>query len=89
MSKIESRELKGSNSSAANLINGNQLFLHIEHYPDDINQRRFQELYQEHCDELIYKELNIERSTIACSRPNNISNHVTKTKLYQTQGQTT
>ena len=48
----------------------------------------FKNYTRKHCDEILHNKLNIEQLTIAFSRPPNIGDHVTKTKLYQAQGQT-
>ena len=86
---IEAREPKGSKSSSPDTDNTNdRLFFHLQYHPDDISRKRIQELYQEHCGELFLRELNIQRPTIAYSRPPNLGEFVTKAKLHQAPGRT-
>jgi hypothetical protein len=61
----------------------NRLFIHLKYHPDNIPSRQVQELYQEHCGELLNRELGIEQPTIAYSRPKNLCNLKTKAKLHQ------
>jgi hypothetical protein len=67
---------------------GERLFIHIVYHPDDISRKRIQELYQQHCGDLLRAELGIVRPTIAYSRPKNIGDYITKAKLHQASGQT-
>eukprot|EP00956_Cyclotella_meneghiniana_P033176 scaffold94125_cov40-Cyclotella_meneghiniana.AAC.1 len=46
-----------------------------------------QELYELHCADLLCNECGIERPTIAYSRPRNLGDYLTKTKLYQAPGE--
>ena len=86
---IEARGPKGSKSSSPDTDStSDRLFFHLQYHPDDIPRRRIQELYQEHCGELFLRELNIERPTIAYSRPPNLGEFVTKAKLHQAPGRT-
>ena len=82
--EIESRGKEGPKSSnSAKDKTSNRLFLHLQYHPDDIPRREVQELYQEHCGELFQRLLNIDRPTIAYSRPPNLGEFVTKAKLHQ------
>ena len=86
---IEARGPKGSKSSSPSADDtSDRLFFHLQYHPDDISRKRIQELYQEHCGELFRQELNIERPTIAYSRPPNLGEYVTKAKLHQAPGRT-
>ena len=58
------------------------------HPEDGISCKRTQQLFDEHCGKLFQKELQIERPTIAYSRPFNIGEQVTKAKLHQAPGRT-
>ena len=66
----------------------NRLFFHLQYHPDGISRKRTQQLFEEHCGELFCKELQIDRPTIAYSRPFNIGDRVTKAKLHQAPGRT-
>jgi hypothetical protein len=62
----------------------NRLFLHFTTYhPEDIPRKRIQELFEQHCGELLRHEINITRPTIAYSRPKNMGDLITKAKLNQ------
>ena len=65
----------------------NRLFIHLVFHPDDVPRKRIQELYQLHCADLLRDECRIERPTIAYSRPRNLGDYLTKTKLYQAPGE--
>ena len=66
----------------------NRLFFHLQYHPDGISRKRTQQLFEEHCGKLFRKELQIDRPTIAYSRPFNIGDKVTKAKLHQAPGRT-
>jgi hypothetical protein len=66
----------------------NRLFLHFTYHPEDIPRKRIQELFEQHCGELLRHEINIARPTIAYSRPKNIGDLITKAKLHQAPGVT-
>lgn len=66
----------------------NRLFLHFTYHPEDIPRKRIQELFEQHCGELLRHEINIARPTIAYSRPKNIGDLITKAKLHQASGVT-
>ena len=84
ITEVESRGNKGQKSSdSAEDKTSDRLFLHLQYHPDDIPRREVQELYQEHCGELFQRLLNIDRPTIAYSRPPNLGEFVTKAKLHQ------
>jgi hypothetical protein len=67
--------------------NKNRLFIHLKYHPDDIPRQRVQQLYQEHCGEVLLRELGIRKPTIAYSRPKNLSDLITKAKLHQASGE--
>ena len=83
--KAQSQAAPPTQPSTASLEN--RLFIHLRYHPDDIPRRRVQELYQEHCGELLSRELRIERPTIAYSRPKNLGDLITKAKLHQAPGE--
>ena len=84
ITEVESRGNKGQKSSdSAEDKTSDRLFLHLQYHPDDIPRREVQELYQEHCGKLFQRLLNIDRPTIAYSRPPNLGEFVTKAKLHQ------
>ena len=89
ITEVESRGNKGQKSSdSAEDKTSDRLFLHLQYHPDDIPRREVQELYQEHCGELFQRLLNIDRPTIAYSRPPNLGEFVTKAKLHQAPDRT-
>lgn len=67
----------------------NRLFIHLKYHPDDIPRQRVQQLYQQHCGEILRRECKIERPTIAYSRPKNLGDLLTKAKYYQAPGKST
>ena len=62
------------------------LFLHFVFHPDDISRLSIRQLYNTHCQELFEAELDVARPTIAYSRPRNIGDLVSQTKLHQAPG---
>ena len=59
-----------------------RLFIHLVYHPDDLPRRRIQELYEQHCGDLFRSELNLNRPTIAYSRPKNIGDFATRARLF-------
>ena len=66
----------------------NMLFIHVQYHRDDIPRTRIRQLYDHHLGELIQSELDIERPTIAYSRPPNIGEYVAQTSLHEAPGRT-
>jgi hypothetical protein len=66
----------------------NRLFIHLVYHPDDIPRQRIQQLYDEHCSELLHSVIGIQRPTIAYKRPKNLGDFITRAKLHEAPGRT-
>ena len=66
----------------------NRIFIHLKYHPDDIPRQKIQELYKQYCGDIFRTELDIDRPTIAYSRPKNLGDFITKAKLHQAPGLT-
>ena len=77
-STIESRDWNPTPTNATDATSdNNMLFIHVQY-----------QLYDHHLGELIQSELDIERPTIAYSRPPNIGEYVAQTTLHEAPGRT-
>jgi hypothetical protein len=86
-SKAPSRaELAASLGTAPQTRQSKRLFFHLEYHPCDLPRRQIRKLYEEECEACLESRLGIEEFTVAYSRPSNITNSVTSTKLYQVEG---
>ena len=63
-----------------------QVFIHIQHHPDDIKTRDIQQLYEEHCGPLFRKEMDTLRPIVAYSRPRNIGDYITSAQFKEAPG---
>ena len=78
---------KNITTTPATIEEANRLFLHLEYHPDDVPRSRIQTLYANHLGDLLHTELGIGRPTIAYSRPKNIGDFITRSRLHQAPGQ--
>ena len=84
--KIESRSAQQSTTTDESEEDEARLFIHLQYHPNDIPRKMIRQLYNEHCGELFKSEMNINRATVAYSRPRNIGEFITQAKLHQAPG---
>ena len=59
------------------------IFLHLPYHPNDISRRDLRRLFEEHCGNAFFDELEIKRIIIAYSRLRNIGEYITQAKLHE------
>ena len=64
----------------------NRLFFHLEYHPKDIPKRLICQIYKQECQNTLQSEIGISELTIAYSRPSNVADMVSKSKLFQVEG---
>ncbi|KAL7522484.1 hypothetical protein ACHAWX_007171 [Stephanocyclus meneghinianus] len=63
-----------------------RLFFHLEYHPSDIPRRQIRQIYEEECQDILQSKIGISEFTIAYSRPSNVADMVSKSKLFQVEG---
>ena len=61
-------------------------FFHLEYHPCDISRKSIRTLYNKECKDILETEVGVKGFTIAYSRPRNVTDLVTKSKLYEVEG---
>jgi hypothetical protein len=90
-------QIKTKSSSHTNLLNTHhqipqmvdnhsRSFFHLEYHPCDISRKSIRTLYNKECKDVFETEIGIKEFTIAYSRPSNVTDIVTKSKLYEVEG---
>ena len=84
-SKAPSRaELAGTLTNLPSTCN--RLFFHLEYHPFDIPKRLIRQIYKQECQNILQSKIGISELTIAYSRPSNVADMVSKSKLFQVEG---
>ena len=64
------------------------LFLHFKFHKDGISRQAIRLAFEKHLGKICHDDLNVDKMTVAYSRPLNIGNYVTRTKLHQAPTET-
>ena len=63
----------------------NRSFFHLEYHPCDISRKSICALFDKECKDIFESEIGIREFTIAYSRPSNVADLVTTSKLYEVE----
>ena len=80
------RNIPNAATTAAPDSNKKQAFFHMEFHPGDIPRRDVRKIYTDTCEEIFKDRLDIEKFTIAYSRPKTIGSVITKAQLFEVEG---
>lgn len=66
-------------------VDRSQLFFHMQYHPNDIPRKTVRQIYDEECSEVFEDVIDIQRFTVAYSKPTTIGGVIAKSQLYEVE----
>ena len=63
-----------------------QLFFHMQYHPNNIPRKTVRQLYNEECQEVFKDRIDVEKFTVAYSKPTTIGSVIAKSHIYEVPG---